>query len=75
MRDFACENSVKTFVHAFYHKEIEKINPFKLIYYILMFPLIDKINQYCAYIALFKHVDWKPVPHNYTVDLNAMKKD
>ena len=31
-----------------------------------------KIGQYCTYVALFKKVEWKPIPHDYTVDVKKL---
>lgn len=62
-----------TFVYCFYHKYMPKINVFKLFHYIFMFPFFDKIGTWSSYFALFKKVEWKPIPHDYTVDVHKLK--
>ena len=62
------------FVCIFYRKEIEKIKFSKLFWYIFLFPLFDEIGKWSMYIALFKRVEWKPIPHDYTVDLDKINK-
>ena len=61
------------FCCIYYHKQLPKTNFFKFIYLIFMSPLFYKIGEYCSYIALFKKVDWKPIPHDYTVDIKKLK--
>lgn len=58
----------------FYRKEIEKMHLNKLCWYIFLFPLFDEIGKWSMYIALFKKVEWKPIPHDYTMDLDKLKK-
>lgn len=60
--------------YIFYRKEIEKMSFAKLCWYILLFPLFDEIGKWSMYIALFKKVEWKPIPHDYTMDINKLKK-
>ena len=61
-------------VCIYYRNEIENMNIFKLCYYIFMFPLFDKIGKWSMYIALFKHIEWKPIPHDYVVDVDKFNK-
>lgn len=62
-----------TFVYCYYHKYMPKINVFKLFFYIFMFPFFDKIGAWATYVALFKKVEWKSIPHDFTVDVNKLK--
>lgn len=48
------------------------------ILYSFTWPTFDIIGRYTQYVALFKKVDWKPIPHNSTVtieDLDGIEKD
>ena len=57
----------------YYRKEIEQMNFFKKTFYIFMFPFFDYIGKWTAYIALFTKVEWKPIPHDYVVDVEKFK--
>lgn len=63
-----------TFVYCFYAKEIPRIPLHKLFFYIFMFPFFDKIGEYSMYVALFKKVEWKQIPHDFTIDVDQLKK-
>lgn len=56
-----------------YRNQIENMNIFKLMFYIFMFPAFDYIGKWTNYIALFKKVEWKPIPHDYVVDVKKLK--
>ena len=57
-----------------YHKQMEKANVFKTIFYVLMFPFFDIIGKWATYIALFKKVEWKPIPHDTVMDTKKLKR-
>ena len=61
------------FVCIFYRKLLPKIKFWKFVWLIFMAPMFYKIGQYCTYVALFKKVEWKPIPHDYTVDVRKLK--
>lgn len=57
-------------------KRIKKIPIKKIILYSLTWPIFDIVGRYTTYIALFKKVSWKPVPHNSKItidDINNQK--
>ena len=60
-------------VCVYYRKEIDKVNLFKLMFCLLMFPAFDYIGKWTYYVALFKKVEWKPIPHDIVVDVNKFK--
>ncbi len=64
---------IAIFTYLWYFKYVQKVNFFKLVFYILMFPFFDLIGKYSIYIALFTKVEWKPIPHDVTVDVNNIK--
>ena len=54
---------------------IKKISIWKKILYVFTWPIFDIIGRYTIYIALFKKVEWKPIPHESKVtidDLNGV---
>lgn len=55
---------------------IKKFSWWKKIFYTFTWPIFDVIGRYTIYIALFKKVEWKPIPHESKVtidDLNGGK--
>ena len=55
---------------------IKKMSIWKKILYIFTWPTFDIIGRYTIYVALFKKVEWKPIPHESKVtidDLNGVK--
>ena len=56
---------------------IKKISFWKKVLYVFTWPIFDIIGRYTTYIALFKKVTWKPIPHESKVtidDLSAGSK-
>ena len=60
------------FVNAYYHKYLPKVGAWKSIICVLLFPLFDEIGKWCMYIALFKRVEWKPIKHDYVVEVDDL---
>lgn len=57
-----------------YGKRIEKGSIGKRLFHIFMFPFFDIIGKWSTYIALFKHVEWKPIPHDTVMDIEKLQK-
>lgn len=57
-----------------YRDNIEKNGIFKRLFHMLMFPFFDIIGKWSMYVALFKKVEWKPIPHDTVMDLDKLKK-
>lgn len=55
-------------------KRIIKIPFLKKVLYCFTWPTFDIIGRYTSYIALFKKVTWKPIPHNSKVTIEDLKK-
>lgn len=53
-------------------KRIVKIRWYKKVWYCIMFPMFDFIGQLSSTIALFKKVEWKPIPHTTSVTIDEM---
>ncbi|MDD4027599.1 MAG: glycosyltransferase family 2 protein [Bacilli bacterium] len=59
------------------HKKIIPISFWKKVLYCFTWPIFDIIGRYTTYIAVFKNVTWKPIPHESKVtiqDINKSKK-
>lgn len=57
-------------------KNIKKISFKNKILFTLTWPIFDIIGRYTTYIAIFKKVTWKPIPHNSKItidDINNKK--
>ena len=61
-------------VFIVYGKRVEKENIFKRVFHMIMFPMFDIIGKWTTYVALFKKVEWKPIPHDTVVDVKTLKK-
>ena len=57
------------------HKRIMKISIWKKILYCLTWPTFDIIGRYTQYIAIFKKVEWKPIPHNSKITIDDIDKN
>ncbi len=56
-------------------KRIMKISFKRKVLYVLLFPLYDVIEKYVKIIALFKHVEWKPIPHDSKVTIDDISHE
>lgn len=68
--------ALATIVFAYYQNQIRAIEPpkfWKTLFHLFMFPLFDIIGKWTTYIALFKKVEWKPIPHDTVVDVDKLK--
>ena len=61
---------VAIYVFVVEHKRIIKIPLRKKILYVLTWPTFDIIGRYTTYVALFKKVTWKPIPHDSKITIN-----
>ena len=57
------------------HKRIKKISLKNKILFTLTWPIFDIIGKYTMYIAIFKKVEWKPIPHESKVTIDDLKGD
>lgn len=55
-------------------KRIKKISLKKIICYSFLWPIFDIVGRYTTYIALFKKVTWKPVPHTSKITIDDLNK-
>lgn len=61
---------VAVYIFFIERKRIMKISIWKKILYCLTWPTFDIIGRYTQYVAIFKKVDWKPIPHNSKVTID-----
>lgn len=54
---------------------IKKINFWKKVEFCLTWPIFDIIGRYTTYIAIFKKVEWKPIPHQSKITIDDLKVD
>ena len=56
------------------HRRIMPIKWYKKIWYCVTFPIFDQIGKISMCIALFKKVEWKPIPHNAAISIDEITK-
>lgn len=54
------------------HRHIPKLAWYRVIWHIFMFPIFDIIGKYSMLIALFSHVEWKPILHNRNISIDEV---
>ena len=54
------------------NKRIKKISLKNKILFTLTWPIFDIIGRYTIYIALFKNVTWKPIPHESKLTIDDL---
>lgn len=67
-------NGIITAVYIFIieHRRIAPIKWYKKLWFCLTFPLFDLIGKLSMLIALFKKVEWKPIPHNAAISISEL---
>ena len=56
------------------NERIKKMPFYKKIIYVFTWPIFDIIGRYTMYVALFKKVEWKPIPHESKVTIDELTK-
>ena len=54
-------------------RRIRGVSWYKKLWFCLTFPLFDMMGKIATCIALFKKVEWKPIPHDVAVGIEQMK--
>lgn len=57
------------------YKRIMPIKWYKKLWYCLTFPIFDLIGKLSLIIALFRKVEWKPIPHHASVKISQIEKN
>ena len=58
------------YVFIIERKRIKKMSLGKKMLYSFTWPIFDIIGRYTTYIAVFKNVEWKPIPHNSNITID-----
>ncbi|MFQ9516539.1 MAG: glycosyltransferase family 2 protein [Eubacterium sp.] len=66
---------VAVYLFIIEHKRIMKISIWKKILYCFTWPTFDIIGRWTQYLALFKKVEWKPIPHNSKITIDDLSKE
>lgn len=57
------------------HKRIKKISLKNKILFTITWPIFDIIGKYTMYVAIFKKVEWKQIPHESKVTIDDIRGD
>ena len=57
------------------NKRIKRISLKNKLLFALMWPTFDIIGKYTMYIAIFKKVEWKQIPHESKITIDDIRKD
>ena len=57
------------------YKRMVRIPFYRKILYCLTWPAFDTIGRFTTYIAVFKKVGWKTIPHESKVTIDDLRKD
>ena len=60
-------------VYILERKRLKKIPLKKHILFILGYPIFDIVGRWTTYIALFKKIEWKPVPHQSKITIEDIE--
>lgn len=59
-------------VFIVYRKRLTYAGFWKTTWFVVMFPIFDIIGKWTSRIALFKKVEWKPIPHKTVVNVSTL---
>ena len=62
------------YVFIIERKRIKKMNLKKKIWFSFTWPIFDIIGRYTTYIAVFKKVEWKSIPHTSKITIDDLNK-
>ena len=63
------------YVFILEHKRIINIKWYRKLWYIITFPIFDLIGKLSTFIALFSKVEWKPIPHKESINIDEFKEE
>ena len=66
---------VAVYIFIIERRNIKKMSFWKKVLYTFTWPTFDIIGRYTTYIALFKKVTWKPIPHESKVTIDDINKN
>ena len=62
------------YVFIIERKRIMKMRWYKKVWFCITFPIFDYIGKVSSCVALFKKVEWKPIPHKNNVTIDDVDK-
>ena len=62
------------YVFIIERKRIKKMSLIKKIWFSFTWPIFDIIGRYTTYIAVFKKVEWKSIPHTSKITIDDLNK-
>ena len=65
---------IAIYVFVTERRHIPPIPWYRKLWYIVMFPLFDLIGNISLVIALFSHVEWKPIPHTAAISIDELER-
>lgn len=60
------------YIYIVERKRIKPIKWYKKVWFCITFPIFDIFGRLSLCIALFKKVEWKPIPHNSTIGITEL---
>ena len=66
---------IAVYLFIFERHRIKKMPFYKMALYSFTWPIFDIIGKYSMYIALFKKVTWKPIPHESKVTIDDINNE
>lgn len=66
---------IAAYVYIVEYKRIKKIKWYRKIWFCLTFPIFDIIGRLTMIIALFKHVEWDPIKHTRSKNIEDIEED
>ena len=74
-RDVSCKYMDGN-IHIYNRKKTNPKSKFlEKVLYCLTWPIYDVIERYVKYIALFKKVEWKPIPHESKITIEDIQEN
>ncbi|WP_302625669.1 glycosyltransferase family 2 protein [uncultured Eubacterium sp.] len=65
---------VAVYLFIIENRRIPKFSIWRKILYVFTWPTFDIIQRYTQYVALFKKVEWKPIPHNSKITIEDLEE-
>ena len=65
---------VAVYLFIIEHRRIPKFSIWQKVLYVFTWPTFDIIQRYTQYVALFKKVEWKPIPHNSKITIEDIEE-
>lgn len=65
---------IAVYIFIIEYKKIPKFSIWRKIFYCFTWPTFDIIQRYTQYVAVFKKVEWKPIPHNSKVTIEDLEQ-